>query len=570
MGREKTRKTGFRLFRRGWLRKLREWILELRTALDRSDVNTVSSELHDVRLEATQAADRKGKLEDELRDEKSATKITNKLTSQVKQFNKDEQAKNKVISESKNLNVQKHVGKDGVENGATITRKGLRKSGGADESQFDFLRVLGTGGFGTVFLVQKIRGADDGRLYAMKVLEKETIIKNNATLYTLTERRVLEAVRHHPFLVTFHYAFQNSSKLYLVLDYMNGGDLYTLRSERVFNECQVRIYIGELTLALEHLHKLGIMHRDVKLENILLDSAGHAILSDFGLSKMFLPHEERKAFACCGTTRCTAPEVLKGSAVGYGMAVDWWSLGIVTYELLIGRSPFARRNKSDTNEDTCYRIFMEEPHIPDHVSFYAAHFISRLLVKDPEKRLGGGKDDANELKRHYFLKGINWSDLAQRKIRTPHVPPKTNEYDVSDYRDKFTELNHTDLRNTPPPKCNEIFRGYSYVSPSVLCSEYVVNDEFFQLTAESCPNSEDNLPYKHTRMIECLKLELCGIKRVQMEPDMKKTAQKSSVCAAKEKTEYMEAKLVKANCIEKKDSGEKRKQKTGLKDSRNK
>jgi serine/threonine protein kinase len=573
---ENRTKKGFRRFRRRCLRKFRDWIVELRTALVRSDVNTASkttsnlSELHNLSLESSQAADRKSQLEDELWDEKSATEMTNKLTAQVKHFSKDKQAKNKVTSESKNLNVQKHDGKDGVENGVAITNKSLGRTGEIDESQFDFLRVLGTGGFGTVFLVQKIHGADAGRLYAMKVLEKATIIKNSATLYTLTERRVLEAVRHHPFLVTFHYAFQNPSKLYLVLDYMSGGDLYTLRSKREFGERQVRIYVGEITLALEHLHNLGIMHRDVKLENILLDSGGHAVLSDFGLSKMFLPHEERKAYACCGTTRCTAPEVLKGSSVGYGMAVDWWSLGIVTYELLTGRSPFARRNKSDTNEDTCHRIFTEEPHIPDGISFYAAHFISRLLVKDPKKRLGGGKDDAKELKGHYFLKGINWSDLAQRKIWTPLVPQKTIEFDVSDCFDEFTKMNRTDLLDTLPPKSNEIFRGYTYASPSVLCSECEVNDEFFQPIAESCQDSTDNSSYKYTQMIEYLQMELGGLKRVQMRPDTKKRGQKSSARAAKKKTERKEAELLKANCIQKNNTAEKRKLKTGLRDAKNK
>ncbi|VCX38176.1 unnamed protein product, partial [Gulo gulo] len=158
---------------------------------------------------------------------------------------------------------------------------------------FELLKVLGTGAYGKVFLVRKISGHDAGKLYAMKVLKKATIVqKAKTTEHTRTERQVLEHIRQSPFLVTLHYAFQTETKLHLILDYINGGELFTHLSQRErFTEHEVRIYVGEIVLALEHLHKLGIIYRDIKLENILLDSNGHVVLTDFGLSKEFVAEE---------------------------------------------------------------------------------------------------------------------------------------------------------------------------------------------------------------------------------------------------------------------------------------
>jgi serine/threonine protein kinase len=260
-------------------------------------------------------------------------------------------------------------------------------------------------------------------------VKKALIIQIDAIDCTMTERRVLEAVHEYAFHTTLHYAFQTDSKLYLVLDYVCGGKLLAHSYGRKFADDDVRFYIGETILALEYLHKLRIMHCEVKLENILLDLHGHVVLSDFSVSRMFLLHEEHKAYSRCGTLKYMAPEVVATSAAGYGVAMDWWSLGIVTYELLSGWSPFEHRNISQTDEEMACQIVMAKPYISD--DFDAADFISKLLVKDPRKGLGGGKDDVEELKRHFFLEGMNWSDLAQKKILAPFSPIKTNEFDVS-------------------------------------------------------------------------------------------------------------------------------------------
>jgi ribosomal protein S6 kinase alpha-5 len=562
---ERTKK-GYRRLCGRWLSTLTDWVLELKTKIKllatgsrqetsnlekeqagtapsvAMSIHTISSitnmpELYVPSFGFAESADRIQQLDDELREKiKCAKKNTDQLTSQLIQLDKDIHANDKIISElKKKLNDQKHEGTDdGVENISTVTNKSLTRSGGVDISQFDMLRRLGVGGFGTVNLVRKKGGADDGRLYAMKVLKKSSIIQDDAIYYAMTERRVLEAVRHHPFITTLHYAFQTDSKLYLVLDYVCGGDLLTSYYSRKFTEDEVKIYISEIILALEHIHKLGIIHRDVKLENILLDSDGHAVLSDFGVSRMFLPYEEPLAYSWCGTLRYMAPEVVETRAAGYDMAVDWWSLGIVTHELLTGWSPFKRRNVSATRKEMIYRITEEEPHIQNDLSSDAVDFISKLLVKDPRKRLGGGEDDAEELKRHPFLKGINWSDLAQKKISAPFVPQKTNESDVnnftdefadmsladlsvSNFTDEFTEIRSDHLPATLSPNNDNTFSGYSYVSPSVLSSEYVVSDEIFQPTAE-LPNSADLI----TCRTESLKKELSEEKRVQMRSSMEK------------------------------------------------
>ncbi len=174
--------------------------------------------------------------------------------------------------------------------------------------------------YGKVFLARKRTGADSGHLYAMKVLKKATIVqKRKTTEHTKTEREVLQTIRQSPFLVTMHYAFQTDSKLHLVLDYVNGGELFThLYQREKFTENEVRIYIGEIVLALEHLHRNGIIYRDIKLENILLDGAGHVVLTDFGLSREFRPEEtDRRAYSFCGTIEYMAPEVVKGGNHGH-------------------------------------------------------------------------------------------------------------------------------------------------------------------------------------------------------------------------------------------------------------
>ncbi|XP_022915732.1 ribosomal protein S6 kinase alpha-5-like isoform X2 [Onthophagus taurus] len=359
-----------------------------------------------------------------------------------------------------------------------VNLSGVEKVGMAN---FDLLKVLGTGAYGKVFLVRKRGGSDHGRLYAMKVLKKATIVqKKKTTEHTKTERQVLEAVRDNPFLVTLHYAFQTDAKLHLILDYVAGGELFTHLYQRDhFTEDEVRIYIGEIILALEHLHKLGIIYRDIKLENILVDESGHIVLTDFGLSKELSRNLER-AYSFCGTIEYMAPEVVKGGTQGHDIAVDWWSVGVLTYELLTGASPFTVEGEKNTQQEISRRILKTTPPIPSSLGKEVADFISRLLVRDPRQRLGGGGEDAKELKRHPFFRYMDWKALSRKEIPAPFKPVIRCELDVSNFSEEFTQMQPTDSPAVVPPNYDKIFKGYSYVAPSVLFTRNVISDELLK------------------------------------------------------------------------------------------
>uniref|UniRef100_A0A8B9WTH1 Ribosomal protein S6 kinase n=1 Tax=Bos mutus grunniens TaxID=30521 RepID=A0A8B9WTH1_BOSMU len=335
---------------------------------------------------------------------------------------------------------------------------------------FELLKVLGTGAYGKVFLVRKVSGHDAGKLYAMKVLKKATIVqKAKSAEHTRTERQVLEHIRQSPFLVTLHYAFQTETKLHLILDYINGGELFTHLSQRErFTEREVQIYVGEIVLALGHLHKLGIIYRDIKLENILLDSNGHVMLTDFGLSKEFVADEAERAYSFCGTIEYMAPDIVRGGDSGHDKAVDWWSLGVLMYELLTGASPFTVDGEKNSQAEISRRILKSEPPYPQEMSAVAKDLIQRLLMKDPKKRLGCGPRDADEIKEHPFFQKINWDDLAAKKVPAPFKPVIRDELDVSNFAEEFTEMDPTYSPAALPQSSERLFQGYSFVAPSIL------------------------------------------------------------------------------------------------------
>ncbi|XP_054053891.1 ribosomal protein S6 kinase alpha-5 isoform X3 [Rissa tridactyla] len=356
-----------------------------------------------------------------------------------------------VKHELRNANLTGHAEKVGIEN-------------------FELLKVLGTGAYGKVFLVRKVSGHDAGKLYAMKVLKKATIVqKAKTTEHTRTERQVLEHIRQSPFLVTLHYAFQTDTKLHLILDYINGGELFTHLSHRErFSENEVQIYIGEIVLALEHLHKLGIIYRDIKLENILLDSDGHVVLTDFGLSKEFLTDENERAYSFCGTIEYMAPDIVRGGDTGHDKAVDWWSVGVLMYELLTGASPFTVDGEKNSQAEISRRILKSEPPYPQEMSALSKDIIQRLLMKDPKKRLGCGPTDADEIKQHPFFQNMNWDDLAAKKVSAPFKPVIRDELDVSNFAEEFTEMDPTYSPAATPQTSERIFQLHTFLVMELL------------------------------------------------------------------------------------------------------
>uniref|UniRef100_A0A8C2L8R2 non-specific serine/threonine protein kinase n=1 Tax=Cyprinus carpio TaxID=7962 RepID=A0A8C2L8R2_CYPCA len=263
-------------------------------------------------------------------------------------------------------------------------------------NDFDYLKLLGKGTFGKVILV---REKASGKYYAMKILKKEVIIAKDEVAHTLTESRVLKNTRH-PFLTSLKYSFQTKDRLCFVMEYVNGGELFFhLSRERVFSEDRTRFYGAEIVSALDYLHSAKIVYRDLK---VLEDN-------------------------------------------DYGRAVDWWGLGVVMYEMMCGRLPFYNQD----HEKLFELILMEDIKFPRTLSADAKSLLSGLLIKDPNKRLGGGPDDAKEIMRHSFFAGIDWQDVYDKKLIPPFKPQVSSETDTRYFDEEFTAQTIT---ITPPEK----------------------------------------------------------------------------------------------------------------------
>lgn len=327
-------------------------------------------------------------------------------------------------------------------------------------SQFELLKVLGQGSFGKVFLVRKVVGLDSGTLYAMKVLKKATL-KVRDRMRTKMERNILVDVRH-PFIVRLHYAFQTEGKLYLILDFLRGGDLFSrLSKEIMFTEDDVKFYLAELALALHHLHSLGIIYRDLKPENILLDAEGHISLTDFGLSK--LPLNDQKTYSFCGTVEYMAPEVVNRK--GHSFAADWWSFGVLMYEMLTGSLPF----QGVTRKDTMTQILRAKLGMPQNLSLEAQALLRMLFKRNPANRLGAGPKGIEEIKAHPFFTQIDWDKLYNKEVEPPFKPAVSRADDAYYFDSEFTSKTPKDSPGIPPSaNAHELFRGFSFVAPCLL------------------------------------------------------------------------------------------------------
>ncbi|XP_074539515.1 serine/threonine-protein kinase Sgk2b [Halichoeres trimaculatus] len=340
--------------------------------------------------------------------------------------------------------------------------KGTRSPVNTESSQmkpsdFDYIKVIGKGSFGKVLLAKHRK---QGGYYAVKVLQKQMIVKRKEQGHVMVERSVLLKGLQHPFLVGLHFSFQTSNMLYFVLDYVNGGELfYHLQREGSFPEHRAAFYAAEMLMALGYLHSLDIVYRDLKPENILLDSEGHVMLTDFGLCK------EGVAIGgimntFCGTPEYLAPEVLQGQP--YSPAVDWWGLGTVLFEMLFGLPPFYSQSKAEMFEN----ILHAPLRLRSGVSEAARSLLEGLLQRDVNSRLGGSGDQV-ELQDHPFFASINWDDLLARKIRPPFIPNVTSPCDVSYIDPEFT---HLPVPASVNERCqvggnSEAFPGFSYMNP---------------------------------------------------------------------------------------------------------
>ncbi|XP_040821134.1 ribosomal protein S6 kinase alpha-2 isoform X1 [Ochotona curzoniae] len=330
----------------------------------------------------------------------------------------------------------------------------------AEPSQFELLKVLGQGSYGKVFLVRKVKGSDAGQLYAMKVLRKATL-KVRDRVRSKMERDILAEV-NHPFIVKLHYAFQTEGKLYLILDFLRGGDLFTrLSKEVMFTEEDVKFYLAELALALDHLHGLGIIYRDLKPENILLDEEGHIKITDFGLSKEAIDHD-RRAYSFCGTVEYMAPEVVNRR--GHTQSADWWSFGVLMFEMLTGSLPFQGKDR----KETMALILKAKLGMPQFLSAEAQSLLRALFKRNPCNRLGAGVDGVEEMKRHPFFVTIDWNKLYRKEIKPPFKPAVGRPEDTFHFDPEFTARTPTDSPGVPPSaNAHHLFRGFSFVASSL-------------------------------------------------------------------------------------------------------
>jgi len=329
---------------------------------------------------------------------------------------------------------------------------------------FEIRRVLGTGGFGKVFQVSKTSGSQKGKIYAMKVLKKAVIVRNKETkeidreinVHAKLERDVLMAVRH-PFIVDLKYAFQAGNKVYLIMEYLAGGELFMqLQKERMLMEDTAIFYLSQVLLAIEHLHQNGIIYRDLKPENIMLDRAGHVKLTDFGCVKESASDEVNYTF--CGTVEYMAPEILNRS--GHGKEVDWWSFGILTHDMLTGAPPFTGNNRKTITE----RVLKSKLQLKKYLTPNAKDLLKKLLSKQVENRLGYGDGDAQAVKDHKFFTGVDWDQVLARKTQPPFLPNLRSEDDVSNFDDEFTSKPAIDSPAGPIPSqsVDDVFMGFSY------------------------------------------------------------------------------------------------------------
>jgi len=321
---------------------------------------------------------------------------------------------------------------------------------------FEILKVLGKGTFGKVVLGKE---KATGEICAIKLLRKDVILAKDEVEHTLTENRVLQNSKH-PFLTLLKYSFQTKDRLVFVMEYVNGGELFFhLSREKVFTEARSRFYGAEIVMALKYLHENKIVYRDLKLENLLLDSEGHIKVTDFGLCKEEISFSDTTR-TFCGTPEYLAPEVLEDN--DYGHAVDWWGFGVVLYEMLCGRLPFYNRD-----HEVLFELILTEPvKFPTRLSPVSKDILNGLLTKEPLKRLGGSIRDAEEVMAHNFFEPLNWNKIFNKEIDPPFKPTVESATDVRYFDEDFT-------RESPqltPPKddhaLKEDFPEFSYVGKS--------------------------------------------------------------------------------------------------------
>jgi protein kinase A len=326
-------------------------------------------------------------------------------------------------------NASTHGGADGHSaNGSTVAPQQPRTTKGKYTlTDFQIQRTLGTGSFGRVHLVQS---KHNQRFYAIKVLKKAQVVKMKQVEHTNDERRMLQQVKH-PFLITLWGTFQDSKNLYMVMDFVEGGELFSLlRKSQRFPNPVAKFYAAEVTLALDYLHSMNIIYRDLKPENLLLDRHGHLKITDFGFAK----EVPDITWTLCGTPDYLAPEVV--ASKGYNKSVDWWSLGILIFEMLCGFTPFW---DGGSPMKIYENILKGRVKYPPYIHHDAQDLLSKLITSDLSKRLGNLHGGSKDVMTHPWFAEVTWERLSKKDIDAPYVPPvRAGAGDASQF-DKYPE-----------------------------------------------------------------------------------------------------------------------------------
>lgn len=292
-------------------------------------------------------------------------------------------------------------------------------------SQFERIQTLGTGSFGRVMLVQH---KDSQKYYAMKILDKIKVVKLKQVDHTLNEKKILQAIEF-PFLVNLVYHFKDHSNLYMVLDYVSGGEMFShLRKNGRFSEAHSRFYAAQIVLSFEYLHSLDLVYRDLKPENLLIDEEGYIKVTDFGFAKKV----RGRTWTLCGTPEYLAPEIILSK--GYNKAVDWWAFGVLVYEMSAGYPPFYADQPIQIYE----RIVSGKVRFPSHFSPELKDLLKNLLQVDLTKRYGNLKNGVADIKNHKWFSTTDWIAIFQKKLEAPFLPPCKGPGDASNF-DEYDE-----------------------------------------------------------------------------------------------------------------------------------
>ncbi|MCQ2821506.1 MAG: serine/threonine-protein kinase [archaeon] len=339
----------------------------------------------------------------------------------------------------------------------------------ASLEDFDKLKVLGKGSFGKVVLV---RLKTNGKLFAMKILKKDAIVKRKQIDHTKTERMMLEKLRH-PFIVRLFYAFQDKDNLYFVTEFMQGGEMFFhLHRNPQYKDKAVIFYLSEILLAIEYMHKKNYIYRDLKPENVLIDFQGHIKLTDFGLSKI-LSEEDKKTYTMCGTAEYLAPEIILEK--GYDKSCDWFSFGALMFEMLCGYHPFPRKGRKIDP-----RIYMSPIKIPRYLTEDARDLLSKLLEVNPRKRIG--YNGAEEIRKHPYFKEVEFEKVFAKAYTPPFVPKLKGETDLKYFDPGFTSEDVDSFKdNTFKNKQNFDFEGFTYQPDDIAEEEKEYEEDSLRL-----------------------------------------------------------------------------------------